>query len=223
MNLPTKIIIADDHPLFRMGVKTLIENLKDYHLMGEADNGDSAIELIEKETPDIAILDIDMPVTNGIEVADYVNSKKLHTKIIFLTSHSDLTLFKRAYQSNFSGFLFKESALTELNDCFQIIKKNDIYISSGTKEYLKNNEADLESIEKINQMLQKLTLTEMKVMRLISENKTSKEIADLLFNSYKTIENHRLNICHKLNIKGTNNLLTFAIKNQNNLKQLIDL
>mgnify|MGYP006274449567 CR=1 FL=1 len=221
MNKDKKIIIADDHPLFRVGVKTLIDNLGGFQLTGEANNGEEALRLLEKETVDVAILDIDMPEKNGIEVAGEIKKNHEHTKIIFLTSHSDLTLFKRAYETDFSGFLFKESALEELEECFNTIFKGETFISPITKEYLQQNQSRLEHLKKLETLINSLTHTEKKILLLIIERKTTKEIAETLFNSYKTIENHRLNICHKLNIKGTNNLLSFAINNQADIRRTL--
>jgi len=221
MDTYNNILIADDHPLFRMGVKTLIDNLEGYHVIGEANNGTEAIQILSEQKVDIAILDIDMPEKNGIEVEKSIQGQDLQIKIIFLTSHSDLTLFKQAYESNFSGFLFKESALDELEQCFNEISSGATFISPVTKRYITENKEDLERIKQLNAWLDKLTKSEKKVLLRIIQRKTTKEIAEELFNSYKTIENHRLNICHKLNIKGTNNLLSFAINNQDDIKQII--
>ena len=221
MNTEKKIIIADDHPLFRVGVKTLIENLEGYQLVGEANNGTEAIQLLKNNSADIAVLDIDMPEQNGIEVARYIKDNGLKVKIIFLTSHSDLALFKRAYETDFSGFLFKESALDELEECFKTIFKGEKFVSPVTRKYIEQNESKLEHLKNLESLLNKLTETERKILLLIIEHKTTKEIAEELFNSYKTIENHRLNICHKLNIKGTNNLMSFAINNQEDIKRIL--
>jgi DNA-binding NarL/FixJ family response regulator len=221
MNKDKQIIIADDHPLFRIGVKTLIDNLEGFHLSGEANNGKEAIQLLENKTVDAAILDIDMPDQNGIEVAEHIKNQNLNIKIIFLTSHSDLTLFKKAYETYFSGFLFKESALEELEECFNTIFRGETFVSPITKQYLEQNRPRLEHLKNLETLLNNLTDSEKKILLLIIERKTTKEIAETLFNSYKTIENHRLNICHKLNIKGTNNLLSFAINNQEDIKRML--
>jgi DNA-binding NarL/FixJ family response regulator len=162
-----------------------------------------------------------MPGQNGIEVAEHIKSKDINIKIIFLTSHSDLTLFKKAYETYFSGFLFKESALEELEECFNTIFRGDTFVSPITKQYLEQNRLRLEQLKKQESLLNRLTATEKDILLLIIERKTTKEIAERLFNSYKTIENHRLNICHKLNIKGTNNLLSFAINNQEDIKRIL--
>lgn len=216
------IIIADDHPLFRIGVKTLIENLKGFELAGEANDGEEAIKLINGSNIDIAILDLDMPKKSGYEVAEYVNKNHAGMKIIYLTSHSDLSLFQKAYQAGFSGFLFKESALEEMEECLKSLTENKTYISQVTKQFMEKNKKDLEHIKNVENMLNKLTATEKKVLREIADRKTTKEIAEKLFNSYKTIENHRLNICQKLKIKGTNNLLSFALQNKELIERLTD-
>jgi DNA-binding NarL/FixJ family response regulator len=217
-----KIIIADDHPLFRIGVKTLIDNLDHFKIVGEANNGNETISFLKEHIPDIAILDIDMPEKNGIAVAQYIQENDLLTKVIFLTSHSDLSLFKQAFDTDFFGFLFKESALEEMEDCFKTIMKGETYISPVTKRFIETNKDNLEKLSELEEKLNKLTSAEKKVLNLIIQNKTTKEIAEELFNSYKTIENHRLNICHKLEIKGTNNLLSFAIHNKEIIQTMLD-
>ncbi|MFP4448884.1 MAG: response regulator [Bacteroidales bacterium] len=216
------IIIADDHPLFRMGVKTLIDNLEDCNVVGEANDGEETMQLIYKCNVDIAILDLDMPKKSGYEVAKKINKNHPDIKIIYLTSHSDLELFQKAYETGFSGFLFKESALEEMEECLKSITENKLYISQITKQFIKKHQEELEHIKNLEKSLNQLTNSEKKVLREIAKQKTTKEIAEELFNSYKTIENHRLNICQKLNIKGTNNLLSFALQNKEAIERITD-
>jgi DNA-binding NarL/FixJ family response regulator len=222
MNKENKILLADDHPLFRVGVKTLIDSFPGYRIVDEANNGSEAIEKIEKYLPEIAILDLDMPEKNGYEVATYISENNLHIKIIFLTSHSDLSLFQEAYSTKFSGFLFKESALEELETCLKYIQRGEQYISPLSKKFMAEKQDEIGKIKVFENKIKKLTKTEKQILYRISQNKTTKEIAEELFNSYKTIENHRLNICHKLNLKGTNNLLSFAIDNKQSIKKALN-
>lgn len=214
MNQKIKIIIADDHPLFRMGVKSLLLSNDTIDLLAEAENGEEAISLIEKHNPDIVILDIDMPKMNGTEVAKFIKTKELEIKIIFLTSHSNLQTFNRAIELNVKGFLFKESALEELNECIERVNNNGTYISPSCKIFLEENKDQLEKLKEFQETIKNLTPTELKILKYISNHFTTKKIAETLHNSYKTIENHRFNICQKLNIKGTNNLLSFALENK---------
>lgn len=214
MNNKIRIIIADDHPLFRMGVKSLLISNPNYYLLGEAENGENAINLINNNSCDIIILDIDMPNKNGIEVAEYIRSNSIDTRIVFLTSHSDLQLFNRAMDLNVKGFLFKESALEELNQCIQVVNNGEKYISPVCQSFLDENNEELIKLKNFQEMVKLLTPTELKILKYVANHFTTKSIAEALHNSYKTIENHRFNICQKLNIKGTNNLLSFAMDNK---------
>lgn len=214
MNVKIKLIIADDHPLFRIGVKSLLNSNPNYHLMGEAENGVKAIELINNLACDIIILDIDMPNKNGIEVAEFIRSNEINTRIIFLTSHTNLQLFNKAMNLNVTGFLFKESALEELNECIQKVYNGEKYISPICQSFLDENTDQINKLKHFQEAIKNLTPTELKILKYISNHYTTKSIADELHNSYKTIENHRFNICQKLDIKGTNNLLSFALDNK---------
>lgn len=214
MNQKIKIIIADDHPLFRMGVKSLLLANENIDLLAEAENGEIAISLLNIHNPDIVILDIDMPKMNGSQVAEFIKSKDLDIKIIFLTSHSNIQTFNRAIELNVKGFLFKESALDELNECIEYVNNDKTYISPSCEKFLEENKDQLESLTKFQETIKNLTPTELKILKYISKHYTTKSIAETLHNSYKTIENHRFNICQKLNIKGTNNLLSFALDNK---------
>lgn len=211
MNKRIKIIIADDHPLFRMGVKSLIETYEYFDLIAEAENGDVAVELILNLKPDIVILDIDMPGKNGIQVAEYVKKEEIQTKIIFLTSHSNLQLFNEAMNLNVKGFLFKESALEELAECIKHVDQGEKYISPLCESFINENSEQLIRFKQFQELVKNLTATELKILKYIANHYTTKSIAEELHNSYKTIENHRFNICQKLQIKGTNNLLAFAM------------
>ncbi len=209
-----RIIIADDHPLFRMGVKSLLNSNPEFQLIGEAEDGENTLVLLENKNCDIIILDIDMPNKNGIEVAEYIRSNDINTRIVFLTSHSDLQLFNKAMDLNVRGFLFKESALEELNKCINEVYRGNQYISPVCRKFLNENDEKLSQLKKVQKSIKLLTPTELKILKLIANHYTTKSIAEELFNSYKTIENHRFNICQKLNIKGSNNLLSFALNNK---------
>lgn len=213
-----KIIIVDDHPLFRMGVKSLLLSNSKVDVIAEAENGKEALDLLEQYHPDIILLDIDMPKMTGDQVAEYIKTKELDIKIIFLTSHSNLQTFNHALKLHVRGFLFKESALEELNECIDTVYSNNKYISPSCQEFLDKNNEELNKISNFQDKIKSLTPTELKILKYIANHYTTKSIAETLHNSYKTIENHRFNICQKLEIKGTNNLLSFALDN----KEFID-
>ncbi len=211
-----KIIIADDHPIFRKGLIEIIELNEDCQIIGEASNGNEAIELIEKQSPDIIILDIDMPEKNGFETAFYIQSKNINTKVIFLTMYNGKDIFDKAMKLNAFGYVLKDSAVNEIIDAIKFVNNGKHFISSRLSEFLINRK-DEKSINKNENLFSQLTQTEIKILKLISQNKSSREIAELLFVSPKTIENHRNNISKKLGLQGKHSLIKFAFENKDML------
>ncbi|MDQ3020965.1 MAG: response regulator transcription factor [Bacteroidota bacterium] len=207
-----KIVIADDHPIFRNGLKQIIDTEKSIKIVGEADNGQKALELIKELSPDIAILDIDMPKLTGLEVLK--NLKEDNVKIIFLTMYAEEDIFDEAMNLGIKGYVLKDSAVNDIIECISTVYEDNYYISPSVSNFLVNRRKKLNELRSNNPNLQKLTFAEKKVLKFISENKTSKEIADVLFLSSRTIENHRTNICNKLNLKGSHSLIKFAIENK---------
>ncbi len=213
-----KILLVDDHPLIRSGVKITLE--KNYQHIDEAENGQEAINKLNETDYNLVILDIDMPVIDGIEVAKHIIESNIECKIIFLTSHTNFSTFSEALNTEYNGFLFKESAINEITTCVKTVFNNDKYIGSECKKYIDANEERIKSNRETKERLTHLTKTEIKILKQISMRKTTPQIADELFNSIKTIENHRYNICNKLDISGSNNLLSFAISNKKIINDL---
>ncbi len=201
-----KILIADDHPFTLLGTKSFVESYG-YKVTDTCSNGISALNLITLHLPDIAILDINMPGLDGLDVAKKIQESKLKTKVILLTMHKEMTIYKKATEYGIYGYILKEHAQTELQKCLSEVKKGNKYVS----EFL---EDDLVVDNKnINDQLAKLTLSERKIIGLISQQKTSKQIAELLFLSERTVEGHRANIIEKLGLpKEKNTLLKWAIQ-----------
>jgi NarL family two-component system response regulator LiaR len=216
-----KIIIADDHALIREGIKTVLKNIDHYELAGEASNGLECIQILKAEPVDILILDIDMPEKNGVDVGRWVRSMQLNIQIIYITSHTDFFTFFQAWKLNPAGFLFKENALEELSNCLQHIENGKKYYASETNAFLKENEEKVKAYEVIFDKMKSLSAKEKQILLFIAENKTTNEIAESLFNSYKTIENHRYNIAKKLDISGSNNLMRFALNNYDIIKSQV--
>ncbi len=209
-----KIIIADDHPIFRSGIKTILENVNDIELVGEAEDGASAYQLIIGLRPDIAILDLEMPLLTGLEVCKKVLSEKNNTKFIILTMHKEKHFFDDAMESGVSGYLLKDYATNGLVECINAVKNNKKYVSSKIENYLVEHESKRYSKEWI-EVEALLTPTEKVVLKLIAEGKTSIEIAQLLFVSPNTVDNHRSNLSKKLKLDGEKNALlkyAFSIK-----------
>ena len=201
-----KILIADDHPFTLQGTKSFVEYYG-YKVIDTCSNGISALNLITLHLPDIAILDVNMPGLDGLDVARKVQESKIKTKVILLTMHKEMTIFKKANEYGIYGYILKEHAQTELEKCLIEVVKGNKYVSEFLEDDLVvDNKND-------NNELAKLTLSERKIIELIAQQKTSKQIAELLFLSEKTVEGHRSNIIEKLKLpKEKNTLLIWAIQ-----------
>jgi DNA-binding NarL/FixJ family response regulator len=203
-----KILIADDHPFTLQGTKSFVESYG-HKVTDTCSNGVSALNLITLHQPDIAILDINMPGLDGLDVAKKVQENKLKTKVVLLTMHKEMTIFKKANEYGIYGYILKEHAQTELEKCLLEVKKGNRYVS----EFLEDDLVVDNKNKNNNDDLAKLTLSERKIIELIAQQKTSKQIAELLFLSEKTVEGHRSNIIEKLGLpKEKNTLLIWAIQ-----------
>lgn len=211
------VLLADDHPLMRKGLKEMIEEEAVFQIIAEASNGGSALALIEQLQPAIAVLDIDMPKMNGLEVATAAKQKKISTRIIVLTMYDTENIFTKALESGVMGYVLKESAATEIVEAIKNVSQGKYYITPSMSGHLMKpfTRPNVHS-EEVSTIFQ-LTPTEHKILALISQNKSSKEIADTLFISLRTVETHRNNICQKLNLRGVNALLKFALENKHRL------
>lgn len=196
---------ADDYPLSLLGTQVLIEGMG-HVVLGNHNNGHDAWNAIKKLKPDFAILDISMPGMDGLEVSENIRLYQLPTKIILLTSHKEKSIFKKAEELKINAYLLKQFALEELKDCIHHLLKNEFYYSPRIRFEL---ETDTDYLK--GEALQKLTFSEKKIFELIIVQKTTKEIAKMLFLSEKTIEAHRAAMIRKLDIEpGKNTLLKFA-------------
>ncbi|MEZ5425076.1 MAG: response regulator transcription factor [Pyrinomonadaceae bacterium] len=217
MSKEITIIIADDHPIVRQGFRQIIERKKHLRILAESPDGRDAWKNIEELRPDVAILDVNMPEMNGFEVAQAIRDKNLPTKIVFLTMHDDEEIFNDAVDLGAKGFILKDSALTEITKCIETVNEGRHYVSPSLTGYLINRTNRSSDLLQKKPSLQDLTPAEMRILRLIAQNKKTREIAEELFISYRTVETHRSNICQKLQISGTNALLTFALTNKSEL------
>lgn len=189
----TSIVIADDHPLMLRGLTDFLTS-KGFNIVGSAQDGNTAYNLIVKLEPEIAILDIRMPYKTGLEIAEDCNKNNLSTKIILITFDKEEELFDKAKTFNVYGYILKEFAIEEIEICIDHVINNKPYFSDEIAMYLNQN-----SNHKSDK-LQLLTKTELKIIKLISENKTSGEIAEELTVSSRTIDKHRSNILSKLEL-----------------------
>ncbi len=213
MDEEIRILIADDHPIVRKGLRLSMEEDPGLKVVGEASDGEMALSLIRKLRPQIAVLDIDMPKLDGLGVAREIARQKLDTKIIFLTFHADEDLFRGAMSLGSKGYILKDSASQEIVAGVRAVVSGRPYISSAITEKLLHPRQTPPQ----NSITGKLTPTERRIMRLIADGKSSKEIGAELSIHYRTVENHRTNMCRKLDLEGegANALLRFALQNKN--------
>lgn len=209
---PYRIILADDHAMFRQGIKNILASVKDLEVVGEASNGFELLELLRQLTPDMVILDISMPQMRGIEATREIKMISSDIKVLILTMHKDMEYVYSAMSAGAEGYLVKEDADTELFAAIEKLRNQGHYLSP-----LLSSEVAFELIQASDKgesatMSDLLTTREREVLKLIAEGTPNKEIADLLYISIRTVENHRTNIMQKLGIKQTANLVKYALR-----------
>ncbi|HZN11580.1 MAG TPA: response regulator transcription factor [Blastocatellia bacterium] len=212
-----RIVIADDHPVFRKGLRQIIETDPRLKVVGEAEDGEAALERLRETRPEVVILDVGMPDKDGLEVARAIRAQRLQVEIIFLTMYRDEHLFNAALDLGVKGYLLKDSAVTEVIAGIKAVSGGQNYISPPLSTYLINRGRRSATLVEQQPGLEDLTPAERRVLKLIAEYKTSKEIADELCLSARTVEHHRANICEKLDLKGSHALLKFAAQHQSQL------
>jgi two-component system response regulator NreC len=206
-----KIAIADDHPIFRSGLKFLLQQSFNKVNIEEFENGQLILDYLNLHQLDIVIVDIDMPIKNGLEVCEIIRQKKWNCKVIVLTMYKDLELLKLAFFHGASGYLVKDNTSEELVDCIQTVLEGKTYLAKVVRDQRENLEETFKNKRNIAEMIQSLTQTELKTLKLVSQKYSSKEIADFLFVSVKSVENYRSRICKKLNLDARNNSLLMWI------------
>lgn len=216
METEVRVFIADDHAIVRKGLRAAIEEDSSMHVVGEAGDGESALVAIQQQRPDVVVLDIDMPKLDGLAVARELARKGVETSIIFLTLHTDEDLFRAAIELGCRGYLLKDSATQEIVASLRAAIAGQMYISSAmTAKLVRSNAASPVALR--GAPSSNLTPSERNILRLIAEGKSSKEIGEELSIHYRTVENHRTNICRKLGIEGANALLRFALQHKSGL------
>ncbi|MDQ4120236.1 MAG: response regulator transcription factor [Acidobacteriota bacterium] len=212
-----RVILADDHPIFRQGLMQVVGRNAEVEIVGEAEDGAAALDLIEQLQPQVAVLDIDMPKKNGFAVAQTAREQKLPTNLIFLTMYKEEDAFNRALDLGVKGYVLKDSAVTEIVAAIKAAAAGQHYISPIISTFLINRSSRIQNFIEQTPGLASLTQSERRLLKLIAANKTTKEIADELFISPRTVDNHRANICQKLNLKGSHALLKFAFDHKSEL------
>lgn len=212
-----RLLIADDHPLLRAGLRQVIETDTRLQIVAEAADGANALERLMETQPDVAVLDIEMPQLTGFALLREMRAKRLSTAVVFLTMYRDEEMFNEALDLGALGYVLKDSATTDIVGAIRAAAAGQPYISPAISGFLFNRATRTKTLAQQHPSLNDLTPTERRVLKLIAENNTSKEIAAELFISYRTVENHRANICQKLNLKGSHSLLKFAFDHKSEI------
>ena len=206
-----KIIIVDDHTLFRNGLRILLNNLKNYQVVGEAANGQEFIELIDHTDADLILLDIDMPIMDGIQATKIALQKMPDLRIITLSMYGEEDYYYKMVDAGVKGFLLKNSDMIEMKDALETVYNGGNYFSSELLQTLVNS---LRSSSKTKEQHAELSERETEILILICQGMSNQEMADQLFISKRTVDKHRANILEKSQCKNTAQLVMYAIKNQ---------
>ncbi len=201
---PYTIVLADDHVMFREGIRRIIERIEDVCILGEVDDGLQLLELLKTSCPDLVVLDISMPNLRGLEAIREIKRTYPQVSVLVLTMHKKKEFIQQALRDGADGFLLKEDAGGELIRAVQTIRNGKKYLSPLLGSVLTSLTLEKEITEI-------LTMREREVLKLLAEGKRNKEIADALYISPNTVRRHRFNIMEKLNFKSLADLVKYAI------------
>jgi DNA-binding NarL/FixJ family response regulator len=217
MNDEITILLADDHPVVRQGLRQTIEEDRQLRVVAEASNGEQAVAAVAAHSPRITILDVDMPVVNGFQAAREIRNRGLKTDLVFLTMHRDEDIFNEAIDLGAKGFVLKDSAMSDIIECIKTVTAAEHYASHSLTSFLIARSRRALALAERTPSIADLTLAERRVLRLIADNQTTKQIGERLFISPRTVEKHRENICQKLNLQGSHAMLRFALSHKSQL------
>jgi DNA-binding NarL/FixJ family response regulator len=212
-----RILIADDHPIFRQGLRLIIEAQPDLRVVAEASDGRQALERLEHGDVAVAVLDVTMPVKDGFAVAREVRDRRLAAALVFLTMHKDEHYLDAALDLGVPGYVLKDNTATEIVDCVRTVAGGGEYISPTLSSFLIRRRARAATLAAQKPALEQLTSAERRILKLVADGLTSREIAGQLGIGVRTVEHHRNNVAVKLELRGSHALVKFAVKHQSDL------
>jgi len=207
------VMVCDDHPLFRSGVISCLQQDQDLNIVAEASDGETCIAKLELLQPDILVMDLSMPLKDGFEVMRWINDQDFNIRVYILSMYAEVAFVQRAKELGASAFIAKEDAQTELLAAIDSNESTAFYLSDsiGRNDRLFSPQM---SNQQLKEQLSKVSPAERKVLTLLTKSLTSRQIADQLNLSVRTIQAHRVSLADKLNAKGPNKLLELAIRNR---------
>ncbi len=206
----TTVLIADDHPIFRRGLRDIIEDSADFRVVAEAGDGISARRQIELTAPDIAVIDLAMPRMDGFELVAWAGRHRPALRCVIMTMYTEDEFLDRALELGAAGYLIKEDANDELLRCLQVVRDGGRFVSPTVGRHRPRLSPTVDAA--IVERLARLTPAQRRIMKYVGQYKTSKEIGRILNISYRTVQNHRANICRELDLEGPNSLIEFAVR-----------
>jgi DNA-binding NarL/FixJ family response regulator len=212
-----RILFADDHPIFRQGLRQVLESDSRLAVVGEVGDGASALEQIKLLKPDIALLDLDLPKLNGLDLVPLLQNLKPPVEVVVLTMCKEESIFNAALDRGVKGYILKDNAVSDVVNGIIAVAHGEVYLSPSISGYLLRRSQRAAALVLQNPGLASLSPMERRVLKLLCGNKTSKEIGEELFISHRTVETHCANIRTKLDLRGAHRLLQFAIEHKADL------
>lgn len=207
------ILIVDDHPLLRRGVRDVIGEHPRFRIVGEASDGEDAMRLVVSLKPEVVILDIDMPRLNGLEVLRALHGLPFPVRPVILTMYKEEDMFNAAMDLGAAAYVVKENAANDVMAAIEKVARGETFLSSVMWDAGQRRAERVQELLLSKPQIETLTPSERRILKLVGQDYTSKEIANSLNLSVRTVDNHRQNICRKLNLHGTHSLLKFAFDN----------
>ena len=212
-----RVYLVEDHPVFRHGLKQIIQADDNFEVVGEAGDDVTALAEVPKLRPQIIIVDVRLPERGGLELVRSLREKQPLAACIILTMHAEESTFNAAMDAGALGYILKEDALDLVLLGLRAVAAGTIYLSPRIASWVVRRQQKVSALKESKTGLAGLTATERRILHLVSENKTNKEIATQLFISHRTVETHRSKICEKLELQGAHKLLQFAIEHRSEL------